>query len=99
MAEVRRLVEAGYVTKYDSWDTVTWRAGGGGLVGMAFITKVWEDASVKVRLIIDMRRSGVNKSTEESLEDVKELLESGGSQIPLGAHGALAKDLLFHWLP
>eukprot|EP00971_Amphidinium_carterae_P076489 1510546-Amphidinium_carterae.1 len=56
---------------------------------MACITKAQEDSTIKVRLIIDMRRSGVNKTvvTEERLvlprlddvaEDVKELLELGG---------------------
>ena len=59
--ELARLVEKGYITKYVSWDA--WCADYQGVIvsKLAANTKERADGTVKLRLIVDMRRSGLNE--------------------------------------
>ena len=60
MAELDREVAAGFTTKFDDWEAVkaTWSEV---LVSkLAAIVKVRNDGSERVRIIIDMLRSGLN---------------------------------------
>jgi hypothetical protein len=60
-AEVDRLIEKGYAVKYDTWEDVT-NAFGGVLVSkLACIVKEKEDGTLKVRNVLDLRRSGYNE--------------------------------------
>ena len=58
--EIRRLRDKGFVTLYPNWQAVKERFGNAVVSKMAALTKVREDGSTKLRLIIDMRRSFVN---------------------------------------
>jgi hypothetical protein len=58
---VDRLIEKGYAVKYDTWEDVT-NAFGGVLVSkLACIVKEKEDGTLKVRNVLDLRRSGYNE--------------------------------------
>ena len=59
-AEIQRLKECGFVSVYPNWDAVKKRFGQVVVSKMAAIVKNKEDGTVKLRLIIDMRRSQVN---------------------------------------
>ena len=59
-AEIRRLRECGFVSVYRNWEAVKERFGQVVVSKMAAIVKKKEDGSLKLRLIIDMRRSQVN---------------------------------------
>ena len=59
--EVQRLSRMGFVTLYHSWAEVLGRFGSVVVSKMAAVTKVREDGTTKLRIIIDMLRSGVNR--------------------------------------
>ena len=59
-AEVDRLAGKGFVTKCPTWADVKRRFGNVVVSKVAAITKLREDGTTKLRLIIDMLRSGVN---------------------------------------
>ena len=59
--ELARLVEKGYITKYVSWDALCADYQGVIVSKLAAITKERADGTVKLRLIVDMRWSGLNK--------------------------------------
>ena len=58
--EINRLAAKGFVTVYESWDDLRARLGEVVVSRMAAVLKVKPDGTRKVRLIVDMRRSGVN---------------------------------------
>lgn len=59
-SELRRLEGLGYIRKYASWEAVTAALGPVVVSKLAALSKVREDGSTKLRLIVDMRRSEVN---------------------------------------
>ena len=60
-AEVDRLVEKGYAVKYESWQEVLDAFGGVLVSKLACIVKQREDGTLKVRNVLDLRRSGYNE--------------------------------------
>ena len=59
--ELDRIAAEGYATKCTSWEEVTRSAGdGASLTRLGCIQKTRPDGSVKTRLVVDCRRSGVN---------------------------------------
>ena len=59
--ELARFAEKGYLTKYVSWDALCADFQGVIVSNLAAITKERADGTVKLRLIVDMWRSGLNK--------------------------------------
>jgi hypothetical protein len=59
-AEVDRLINLGYITKYDKLEDVHGKLGQVIVSKIAAIIKVRDDGTVKLRIIIDMLRSMVN---------------------------------------
>ena len=60
-AEIQRLAALGYVTVYPNWDAVLRQFGNVVVSKMAAVVTPRKGGGVKLRLIIDMRRSGVNE--------------------------------------
>lgn len=60
-AELARLVSKGYIVKFDNWETLSAEYKGVIVSKLAAITKIKPDGTVKLRLIVDMLRSGLNK--------------------------------------
>ena len=90
-AEVKRLIEKGFVTTYPSWAAVLEKFGHAVVSKMAAITKVREDGSIKLRLIIDMLRSRVNEHVRLHerivLPRVQDLLNDGLALSGLSGEG------------
>eukprot|EP00929_Paragymnodinium_shiwhaense_P121177 TRINITY_DN93326_c0_g1_i1.p2 TRINITY_DN93326_c0_g1~~TRINITY_DN93326_c0_g1_i1.p2 ORF type:complete len:624 (-),score=62.32 TRINITY_DN93326_c0_g1_i1:111-1853(-) len=61
LGEMNRLMQRGYVTRCDSWQEVVERFGNPVVSKMAAVVKDKPDGTRKVRLIIGMLRSGVNR--------------------------------------
>ena len=60
-AELTRLCGKGYILKYTSWEELNQQFQGVIVSKLAAITTEKPDGSVKLRLIVDMRRSGLNE--------------------------------------
>ena len=59
--ELERITKQGYATKCCSWEEVTAETGtGASLTRLGCIQKVKPDGSLKTRLVVDCRRSGIN---------------------------------------
>ena len=59
--EVDRLIEKGFAVRYGSWDEVLSDFGGALVSKLACIVKQRDDGSLKVRNVLDLRRSGYNE--------------------------------------
>ena len=111
-AELSRLIDEGYATRYPNWDAVRRRWGEVAVSKLACIVKEKDDKTVKVRIIIDFLRSHVNKAVKMQeravlprLKDVAldliDLIEKGGldeAERPLELLAVDFKDA-FHMLP
>ena len=107
--EVQRIIAAGYVKDLGTWKDVVKAYGKVAVSKLACIVKVRKDGSVKARLVIDLRRSGVNRCVrlservvlpriKEVLEDATYLLSQAGAGDEVEAMVADFKDA-FHTLP
>ena len=78
-AEVDRLIEKGYAVKYESWQDVIEALGEVLVSKLACIVKTREDGTLKVRNVLDLRRSGYNDGVQLKerivLPRVKDLVE------------------------
>ena len=78
-AEVDRLIEKGYAVKYESWQDVIEALGEVLVSKLACIVKTREDGTLKVRNVLDLRRSGYNDGVQLRerivLPRVKDLVE------------------------
>ena len=108
--ELRRLRKAGYVEVLGNWNDVQRRFGRGVVVSkLAAILKPRADGSLKVRLVIDYRRSGVNEHVrtpervvlpriKDAIADAVFLMASHGGNKELGFFVLDFKDA-FHTIP
>ena len=107
--EVQRIIAAGYVKDLGTWKDVVKAYGKVAVSKLACIVKVRKNGSVKARLVIDLRRSGVNRCVrlservvlpriKEVLEDATYLLSQAGAGDEVEAMVADFKDA-FHTLP
>ena len=60
-AEVDRLITKGYAVRYDTWEDVIEAFGGALVSKLACIVKARDDGTLKVRNVLDLRRSGYNR--------------------------------------
>ena len=60
-AEIDRLVAKGYAVRYETWDDVRAAFGGALVSKLACVVKTREDGTLKVRNVLDLRRSGYNE--------------------------------------
>ena len=78
-AEVDRLIEKGHAVKYESWQDVIEALGEVLVSKLACIVKTREDGTLKVRNVLDLRRSGYNDGVRLKerivLPRVKDLVE------------------------
>ena len=62
--EMKRIAAKGFIEEFATWEEVTARWPGAIASKVAVLTKPREDGSTKVRLIIDLRRSGGNAEVD-----------------------------------
>ena len=108
--ELERLRQAGYVEVLGSWSEVTARFGRSVVVSkLAAILKPRADGSLKVRLVIDYRRSGVNAHVrtpervvlpriKDALDDAVYLMSQDGGSGRISMMVLDFKDA-FHTIP
>ena len=108
--ELERLRQAGYVEVLGSWSEVTARFGRSVVVSkLAAILKPRADGSLKVRLVIDYRRSGVNAHVrtpervvlpriKDALDDAVYLMSQNGGNERISMLVLDFKDA-FHTIP
>ena len=107
--ELERIIKEGYATRLGKWRKVLGKFGKVAVSKLACIIKVKKEGSVKARLVIDLRRSGVNHCAvvrervvlprlKEALGDAVHLLHHAGPGHEVEAMVADFKDA-FHTLP
>ena len=111
-AELSRLVDEGYATRYPNRDAVRRRWGEVAVGKLACIVKEKDDKTVKVRIIIVFLSSHINKAVKlrervvlprlkDAVLDLIDLIEQGGLDDDGRQLGLLAVDFkdAFHTLP
>ena len=109
LPEVDRIVQAGYAVELGGWQEVVAKYGPVAVSKLACIVKQRKDGSTKARLVVDLRRSGVNRCVrleeriilprvKEVLDDCMYLLAAAHPGDELEAMVADFKDA-FHTLP
>lgn len=109
MPEVERIISEGYATDVGRWGQVVEKFGKVAVSKLACIVKERRDGSTKARLVVDLKRSGVNRCVQleervvlprikEVLEDSMHLLAHAQPGEEVEAMVADFKDA-FHTLP
>ena len=89
--EIDRLIEKGFAVRYGSWEAVLAHFGGALVSKLACIVKQRVDGSLKVRNVLDLRRSGYNShvalAEREVLPRMKDLVDDAVEMAKNLQHG------------